>query len=89
MFQKDKKYKFSFKKLQEDYAKKRLPVGMIMKQYDGANIKVSKDLVTGMIHGTVTTPGQVINLNGMHVQMGHPTKEEVCLLVGVEWCEEV
>ena len=88
-FEKDKKYKFSFRKLQEDYARKGKPVGGMWKVYDGANIKVSKDLVNGMIHGYETKPAQMMNFNGMQVAMGHPTKEEVCLLVGPEWCEEV
>lgn len=88
MFKEGKKYKFSFRKLQEDYAKKNSPVGTIMKQYDGANIKVSKDLTQGIIHGNVITPGQVVELNGMQFKMGQDTRE-VCLLVDVAWCEEV
>lgn len=89
MFKKDKKYKFSFRKLQQDYAQKKLPVGQMWKVYDGANIKVSADCVNGMIHGYETKPGQVVNFNGMQVQMGGASKEEVCLLVPVEWCDEI
>jgi len=88
MFKKDKKYKFSFRKLQEDYARKKLPVGNIMRRYEGANIKVSNDGKEGMIHGTWTAP-EIIEFNGAQMPTGRVRKEEICLLVPVEWCEEV
>lgn len=89
LYKEGKDYKFSFKKLQEDYMQKKLPVGQMWKVYDGARVIISKDRVQGLIHGYETKPGQVINLNGMQVQMGGATKEEVCLLVDILWCTEV
>lgn len=83
MFQKDKKYKFSFEKYRIDCAKNQVPMGDWGSLCDGATVHVKDDLTVGIIYG-YTGPPQIMIENGFPVQ-GRPTE---CRLIESDWCIE-
>jgi hypothetical protein len=88
MFEKDKDYRFSFNKYREACAKENILMGEWARLVNGAKVIVSKDQTQGLIHGDIVQKGQVVNLNGMILEMPG-NRERVCYMMNEEWCEEV
>ena len=87
MYKKDKDYRFSFKKYQIACAKSKVPMGDWAQKVNGAKVLIKRDRTEGLIHGNIVTQGQVVNINGMQAQMPG-SKERVCYMVDLVWCEE-